>query len=92
MNSYHYSDEDKARFGKQLGKVVDVLCKGGVYGEWVTLGYVATWAGVREGSTASRIRDMKKWHGWQYEKRRTKIPGVWEYRFTKPDVGQMALL
>jgi hypothetical protein len=83
-----YTESDKKRFGKQLLAVVNAISQG----SWMTLEDIAEKAGVRNpSSVASRIRDLKASHGWNYERRKTQIEGLYEYRAWIVQTGQLNL-
>ena len=69
--------EDIVHFGDQGVKVRNVVKDGA----WRTLSQITKESGVpREGSVASRLRDMKATGKWSYRRRKTNIPGIWEYQ------------
>ena len=77
---------DKKKFSKQLKAVVSVVEDG----EWRTIEQIGAKAGLRNWSSiASRLRDLKAYHGYDYEKRKTEISGVYEYRVFSIISGQM---
>ena len=79
---------DKKKFSKQLKSVVSVVESG----NWMTIEQIGQKAGLRNWSSiASRLRDLKAYHGYDYEKRKTEISGVYEYRVFKVTTGQINL-
>jgi hypothetical protein len=89
MREYHYTEQDKARFSKQTKSVYEAFSDGC----WKTLYDVAEKCGIRNpSSVASRLRDLKAMAVYDYEKRRTEIDGVWEYRARPIVSGQMELI
>lgn len=82
-------ERDEKRLGAQLRKVIDAL----PLDTWITLEDLAKKAGVRNpSSVASRLRDLKAFHGYQYERRRTETEGLFEYKVIKPESLQLELI
>lgn len=83
----HWTDEDKARLRPRCQQVLSVMQDG----SWTTLDRVAVMTGMRNASTvASRLRDFAGSIEnrdtdklWLYERRRTDVIGLFEYRLVE---------
>lgn len=87
----HWTSEDRARLRPHNARVLEFVKDAG----WFTLEYVAFSLGLRNGSTvSSRLRDIKAQTNYSYERRRSAIVGVFEYRLIVPDPNpeQLSLL
>lgn len=80
--------KDQDRLRPAQAKVLTVMQDG----KWYTLNNLCARVGLRnEGSVASRIRDLKATKVYDYERRSTDIPGVYEYRLFEVETGQLEL-
>jgi len=73
---------DHKRLTSQLDRVAHALKSG----EWRTLDYLVACAGGNTASISARIRDLRKtkFGAHTIERRRTLIPGAFEYRMVLP--------
>lgn len=73
--------QDGARLTSQLYLVRDLMLDGC----WRTLPTIAELTGGSESGVSARLRDLRKtrFGGYVVERRRTAIPGLFEYRVLK---------
>ncbi len=89
----HWEQEDRERLSPKAEAVRAFLFDQG----WYELAEVARRTGIKEGTVASRLREMTDrehaYLGLAYERRRVPgKPGVHEYRLYEREPGQLPLL